>query len=89
VAKLVSRLLATSALWLRIQKFLQKYKKGDISKGVTNASLARKKNCLSALFVNSYNGTDVRRLLTACFVRPGFLFGDAKICRSILYYLLI
>ncbi len=33
VAKFLARLLATAALWIRIQT---KYKIGDISKGVTN-----------------------------------------------------
>ncbi len=35
VAKLVARLLATAALWVRIQTSLKnRYKMGDISKGV-------------------------------------------------------
>ncbi len=32
VAKLVARLPATAALWVRIQTFSQKYRMGDISK---------------------------------------------------------
>jgi hypothetical protein len=36
VAKLVARLLAVAALWVRIQTSPKKYKMGDISKGVAN-----------------------------------------------------
>ncbi len=36
VAKLVERPLATAALWFRIPDIFQKYKMGDISKGVAN-----------------------------------------------------
>ncbi len=36
LAKLVARLLATAALWVRIQILSQKYTMGDISKGVAN-----------------------------------------------------
>jgi hypothetical protein len=36
VAKLVERLLAATALWVRIQAS-EKYKTGDISKGMANA----------------------------------------------------
>ncbi len=36
VAKFVAHLLATAALWVRIQTPLKKYKMGDISKGVAN-----------------------------------------------------
>ncbi len=41
VAKLVAHLLASAALWGRIHDISQKYKMGDISKGVANTSLAR------------------------------------------------
>jgi hypothetical protein len=44
VAKLVARLLATAALWVRIQDNSQKYKKGDISKGVANTLWTRQKD---------------------------------------------
>ncbi len=36
VAKLVAHLLATAALWVRIQTISQKYKIDDISKGMAN-----------------------------------------------------
>jgi hypothetical protein len=36
VAKLVAYLLATAALWDRIQTSLKKYKMGNICKGVAN-----------------------------------------------------
>jgi hypothetical protein len=46
VAKLVVRLLATAALWVRInnQDISQKDKLGDISKGVANTLKPAKKN---------------------------------------------
>jgi hypothetical protein len=43
LAKLVARLLATTALWVRIQILYQKYKKGDISKGVANTLYSQPK----------------------------------------------
>jgi hypothetical protein len=36
-------LLATAALWVRIQTSLKKYKVGDISKGVANTLYSAKK----------------------------------------------
>jgi hypothetical protein len=44
---LVPRLLASSALWVRIQTFLKKYKMGDISKGVANTLASKKKKILA------------------------------------------
>jgi hypothetical protein len=44
VAKLVPRLLATAALWVRNHDISQKYKMGDISKGVDNTLWPAKKN---------------------------------------------
>ncbi len=44
VAKLVARLLATGALWVRIQTSLKKYKMGDISKRNGQHTLVRQKN---------------------------------------------
>jgi hypothetical protein len=43
VAKLVARLLATAALWVRSQTSPQKTQMGDISKGVTNTLWYAKK----------------------------------------------
>ncbi len=40
VAKLVARLLATTALWFRIQTSLKNTKMGDIRKGMSNNILA-------------------------------------------------
>jgi hypothetical protein len=45
VARLLATMLATAALWVRIQTSLKntKYKMGDMSKGVAN-TMARPKN---------------------------------------------
>jgi hypothetical protein len=41
--------LATAALWVRIQTSLEKYKIGDISKGVANTLWPTKKNIFKNL----------------------------------------
>jgi hypothetical protein len=40
---LVARLLATAALWVRLQTYLKKCKMGDISKVATQARKKKKK----------------------------------------------
>jgi hypothetical protein len=50
VAKLVARLLATAAFWVRIQTS-QKYKMGDISKGVATKLSPAKKIATTKYFV--------------------------------------
>ncbi len=54
VAKLLARLLATVAHWVRIQTFHKKYKMGDISKGVVNTLLPAKQ------YTKKYTHTDWR-----------------------------
>jgi hypothetical protein len=63
VAKLLARLLATVAHWVRIQKFLKIYKMGDISKGVVNTLLLAKQ------YTKKYTHTDVKCPLS-------FSYGD-------------
>jgi hypothetical protein len=64
VAKLVARLLATAALWVRTLNpdISQKYKMGDISKGIDKNTVASQrniqKNCIAALATTLFYGTD-------------------------------
>ncbi len=52
MAKLVARLLATAALWVRIQTSLKKYKLCDISKGLAQHTQAHQKNIQKKLIIN-------------------------------------
>ncbi len=52
MAKLVARLLATAALWVRFQTYLKKYEMGDISKRVANTLYPAKKYTKKYIYSN-------------------------------------
>jgi hypothetical protein len=52
--ELVAGLLATAALWVRIQTSMKKHKMGDISKGVANTLKPAKKNHFKKIIQNNY-----------------------------------